>query len=160
MRRAPSPSLCPRPPAPPPTLQQTTPKDFVLPSSVRRTEEDPAQPSWLAQASAIQRAPAQEQQGDKPEHVAQMLFLEILRRAGAGDKGAIDRKDLLGTMKDMGFEISLVQRLVSQICNASRACKSVEELNMVALDDFVSTVCLEHFWKVRDLASRKRAIWR
>ena len=89
-----------------------------------------------------------------------MLFLEILRRAGAGDKGAIDRKDLLGTMKDMGFEISLVQRLVSQICNASRACKSVEELNMVALDDFVSTVCLEHFWKVRDLASRKRAIWR
>jgi hypothetical protein len=113
--------------------------------------------SWLSQVTA---KPKKLQQGDKPEAVAAMLFEEILSRVGAVDKGVVERKDLTSTMRDMGFESSLVQRLVSQVATASRSRKSIAELNVVSAPDFVSTVCQEQFWKVRDLAMRKRSIWR
>ena len=47
-----------------------------------------------------------------------------------------------------------------QVATASRSRKSIAELNVVSAPDFVSTVCQEQFWKVRDLAMRKRSIWR
>jgi len=115
--------------------------------------------SWLTQVTA-KAAQKVELESEKPENVAVMLFAEILRRAGLTEKGAIDRKELASTMKALGFETGVVERLVSQVASASRSRKSIAELNLVSQHDFVPALCLDHFWKLRDIATRKQVAWR
>jgi hypothetical protein len=54
--------------------------------------------------------------------VAELLFAEVLRRAGLSATAAgIPRKDLLQTLKDMDFDTGLVQRLVTHLSSARHA---------------------------------------
>jgi hypothetical protein len=110
--------------------------------------------SWLKQVTAKQKH--HKDDAESPENVAKVLFNDVLAHAGyAGETTVIDRKLLTSTMIELGYEIGAVQQLVSQITSASRARKAIAELNLVDASDFITTVCLEQFWKIRLLALRK-----
>jgi len=123
--------------------------------------------SWLTQSKAHSVAQSKRDSIEikKADHqakdVAELLFAEVLRRAGLSATAVgIPRKDLLQTLKDMDFDTGLVQRLVTHLSSASRSRQWIGELNHVLRDDFIATVCQDHFWKVRETALKKRAAWR